>query len=229
MKKWLLTLWPEYAFQKNGASGLSLTLLFDSLSWKRASSKALQRPPVMSNPATHILGTPSNRFVIEHNLSTDGGFEHLASLQHELQIQIHLGHPSGGCDYEAELLALVRSRQDFQHREERVVGERQLVGILRHRQPATRGHMNDVAADLFGHRGQLWLVLRVRARDDEAELFVKHAQVALSVEIPAARRGGRDQAGKAGQPRPAFADAGGHGHLVRVTRLVLRDRRGRTV
>ena len=43
MKKWLLTLWPEYAFQKNGASGLSLTLLFDSLSWKRASSKALQR------------------------------------------------------------------------------------------------------------------------------------------------------------------------------------------
>src|SRR5437867_6182472 len=56
---------------------------------------------------------------------------------------------------------------------------------------------------------------------------MEHAQVTLPVEIPAARCGRRDEAGQTGHPRPALADAGGHGHLMMIARLVLRDWRCR--
>src|SRR5437879_11169511 len=77
---------------------------------------------------------------------------------------------------------------------------------------------------------ELRLPLRICSCDDEPQLFMKDADVALPIEIELVRlRLRADDARKADGPRTGFADSGGYAHLLRVSRVVLGDRLGGTM
>ena len=190
-----------------------------------------QRPTAVAEPAADLVRAEFDPLLAQDDLGLRG-FQRLARLQAELQVELRLLEPAPARlgNGEAERQAGRGRRRYLGLGEEGVVAQPQPVAGVVHAEPAAERDRRHPVLDPVHEGGQLGLVLGVGPGHDQPEAFVVDAQVALAVEGELAVDRRVDQAGEADGPRPGLADAGLHlRHLMGGARQVLRDGCGRAV
>ncbi len=154
-------------------------------------------------------------------------FQQFPGFQAKLQIQLTIVEPVSGRFLECvmELHTLLGWGSNRQFREKSLVGDAEPILVVAHAQSATNGEVEFFVLEVFHEAGELRLALGVGPGDDQTQLVVENAQIALAIERELIFDGRVDQPGKTNHPGAGLANSRRFLQRMSIALLFRRDRR----